>query len=147
LQAISTTFGNPIRPRAVGTVCGYTQTLLQAIGATFGNPVRASAVGTVCGYTHALLQAISATFGNPVRASAVGTVFGYTQALLQAISATFSLQVAPKTHQGFYAAVLHFAQQWLRIALRQSKGADGQAAQDHGGQDLLFHVQAPRKGG
>ena len=124
---------------------------MQAISTTFSDAVCASAVSTVFGHTQALLQAISTTFSttfsDAVSASAIGTVFGYTQTLLQTISTAFSLQVATKTHQGFYAAVLLFTQQWLRVVLWQGKDADGQAAQDHGGKNLLFHVQAPRKGG
>jgi len=147
LQTISTTFSDAVRASAVGAVFRYTQTLLQAISTTFSDAVCASAVGAVFRYTQALLQAISATFGDAVSASAVSTVFRYTQTLLQAISATFSLQVATKTHQGFDAAVLLFTQQWLRVVLWQGKGADGQTAQDQGGKNLLFHVQAPRKGG
>jgi len=64
-----------------------------------------------------------------------------------ALGATFGLQVCTKAHQGFYVAVLHFTQQWLRVVLRQSKGMDGQAGQDYGSENVLFHVQAPRESG
>jgi hypothetical protein len=93
------------------------------------------------------LQTICATFRYAIGAYTVGTVFSDTQTFFQAICTTFGLQVATKASVTFDAAVVFFTQQRLWVALWQGEGVDGQTAQDQCGENVLFHVQAPREGG